>query len=64
MVADKEVRQFKDFKPLFSSVQIFPDVAIYTDNWEVPLLLFEVNSSPYDQTLKKIALVLMDHLRW
>lgn len=64
MLADKEVRQFKDLKALFSSVQIFPDVAIYTDNWEVPLLLFEVNSSPYDQTLKKMALVLMEHLKW
>ena len=64
VVANKEVRQFKDLKPLFSSVSILPDVVIYTENWEVPLLLFEVHSSPYDQTLKKMALILMEHLRW
>ena len=64
LVSNREVRQFKDLKPVFSSVSIFPDVAMYTDKQEVPLLLFEVHSSPYHQTLKKMVLVLMEHLRW
>ena len=64
MVSNQEVRQFKDLKPVFSSVSIFPDVAMYTDKQEVPLLLFEVHSSPYHQTLKKMVLGLMEHLRW
>ena len=64
LVSNREVRQFKDLKPVFSSVSIFPDVAMYTDKQEVPLLLFEVHSSSYHQTLKKMVLVLMEHLRW
>ena len=68
-VPNKEVRLLKKLAPLFTSESIFPDVAIYTkkaddENDEMPLLLFQVNSSPYHRTLKKMVFVLMEHLRW
>ena len=59
---NKEVRQFKKLPPMFTSQSIFPDVVIYASG--VPLLLFEVHSSSYDRTPKKLMFVLMEHLRW
>ena len=59
---NKAVQVFKDLKSIFSSQSIHPDVVVY---WkEIPVLVIEVHSSPYEWTLTKLALVLVEQLRW
>ncbi len=59
---DKEVPQLAKLTPLFSSVKIRPDVGIY--DLDVPLMMLEVHSSPYNETLDKLAWDLLEQLRW
>ena len=49
VVCNQAVQVFKDLKSIFSSQCIRPDVVVY---WkEIPVLVIEVHSSPYERTL-------------
>ena len=62
VVSNQDVQVFKDLKSIFSSQSIRPDVVVY---WrESPVLVIEVHSSLYERTLTKLALVLVEQLRW
>ena len=62
VVCNQAVKVFKDLKSIFSSQRILPDVVVY---WKkIPVLVIEVHSSPYERTLTKLALVLVEQLRW
>ena len=62
VVCNQAVKVFKDLKSIFSSQCILPDEVVY---WKkIPVLVIEVHSSPYEWTLTKLALVLVEQLRW
>ena len=62
VVCNQAVKVFIDLKSIFSSQRILPDVVVY---WKkIPVLVIEVHSSPYERTLTKLALVLVEQLRW
>ena len=62
VVCNQDVQVFKHLKSIFSSQSIRPDVVVY---WrEIPVLVIEVHSSLYERTLTKLALVLVEQLRW
>ena len=54
--------EFQEMVPIFSSTRIRPDVTVYYNG--NPVLCIEVHSSPYDETINKLAWVLIEHLRW
>ena len=62
VVCNQDVQVFKDLRSIFSSQKIRPDVTVY---WmDIPVLVIGVHSSPYERTLTKLALVLVEQLRW
>ena len=63
VVTNKAVVLFKDLQPIFSSQCILPDVVVYEHTKRIPVLVIELNYSTYEQTLKKLALVLVEQLR-
>ena len=63
VVTNEAVVLFEDLQPIFSSQRILPDVVVYEHTKRIPVLVIEVHSSPYEQTLKKLALVLVEQLR-
>ena len=62
VTSDHQVQVFKGLRSIFSSQNIRPDVVVYWN--EIPVLVVEVHSSPYERTLRKLALVLVEQLRW
>ena len=59
---DKEVKEFQAMTSLFTSTNMRPDVVVRYQ--QIPVLCIEVHSSPYEQTIDKMAWVLIQHLRW
>ena len=55
------VKAFVPLSPIFVSSDIRPDLVMYKNS--IPVLVIEVHSSPYEQTLRKLAFVLIEQLR-
>ena len=63
-VFEKHAKAQKKLVPIFVSSTVIPDVTLVTRNDGIAILEMEVNSSPYEGTLDKVGLDLIDQLRW
>ena len=58
---DSQIEAFVPLSPIFVLSDIRPDLVMYKNS--IPVLVIEVHSSPYEQTLRKLAFVLIEQLR-
>ena len=61
VATDTKVRELLKLNPIFVSNDIRPDIVMYKG--EIPVLVIEVHSSPYEKTLRKLSIVLVEQLR-
>ena len=64
VLTDSNVEVFLNLEPIFCSVKIRPDLVMYRHDPKIPVLIVEVHSSPYARSLRKLALVLVEQLRY
>lgn len=62
VATDTKVRELLRLTPIFVSNDLRPDVVMYKGG--IPVLVIEVHSSPYKNTLRKLSLVLVELLRF
>ena len=63
IIVNKKVPQFANLYPLYCSTDQRQDLNVFREKDDLPLILVEVHSSPFNATVKKTVLGVVDQLR-